>query len=267
MIAMRIVRDLAVGLLTGLICLASWTVFATETVSVRSLDPEFQEIEAIPAELYRSSESSGYAVVILHGSNGVTPNHEDWAGWYIDRGIDVLVPDSFNPRGYSQVLLEHGNSVTSQQRAFDAASAYAHLVNEQGYAADQIFVHGFSIGGMAAIWAMIGDMREYVGFRFALMHYPACTARPLSFYAPLYVFQGSRDNFVNNQSCVDLAANATGAPIDVRVYEGHHCFDTADTSRRAFGKHICQGNSTARAANRRDVQRLLSLLLADVANR
>lgn len=260
---MRIVRDLAAGLLTGLTCLASWTAVAAETVSVRSLDPEFQEIDAIPARLYRSSEPSGYAVVILHGSNGVNRNHADWADWYTERGIDVLVPDSFTPRGYDQVLFEHGNAVTSQQRAFDAASAYAHLVHEQSYAADRVFVHGFSIGGMAAIWAMIEDMREYAGFRFALLHYPACTARPLSFYAPLHVYQASRDNFVNNQSCVDMAANASGAAVEVTVYDGHHCFDHADPKRHYFGQQICDGSRSAREANRQDVSAILNALARD----
>jgi dienelactone hydrolase len=256
------VRAIRTGLL-GAVAFASALLWAGsawtgEPVEIPSLDADFQGIEAITAELYRSSDPSGASVVILHGSNGVNPIHADWANWYNARGIDVLVPDSFNPRGYDQVLFEHGDAVTSQQRAFDAASAYSYLAGARGYDPDRVFVHGFSIGGMAAIWSMIADMREYVSFRFALLQYPACTGRSLSFYAPLYVFQGSQDNFVNNQSCVDMAANAQGAPVEVTVYDGHHCFDSADTSRRTFGKHVCQGDPTARARNRSDVGRILS---------
>lgn len=232
------------------------------------------------------------AVVLMHGragpystlANGVydattlSQRHQMWGRLWAERGVVVLLVDSFGPRGYPQGFPRFSYDTRPDAvnevsvRPFDAYGALAYLRGRKDVAANCIGLQGWSNGGSAALVTMSPDApglkSEVAGFRAALVFYPACELRghfdETSYrpYAPVRVFHGSADEEVSPKRCTALVedSRAHGGDIEMRLYPGAtHDFDDPGRKR--------QGVAANAAAKRDAMARALVFFGAAVEGR
>jgi carboxymethylenebutenolidase len=170
---------------------------------------------------------------------------ETWARFWRARGYEVLIVDSFGPRGYPAGFAagthdERPASVDEVTvRPFDAYGALAFLRARSEVAGERIGLMGWSNGASATLATVASDgaassgRSARNGFRVALAFYPGCGLnnafdggyRP---YAPVKIFIGTADEDVSPDACRRLAArNAElGGGVDLTVYsDATHDFD------------------------------------------
>ena len=206
------------------------------------------------------------AIVLMHGRSGaytkgadgdysartLRRRDETWARLWRARGYEVLIVDSFGPRGYPAGFAagthdERPPSVDEVQvRPFDAYGALAFLQARPEVAADRIGLMGWSNGASATLASVAqdgvasGGRSTRNGFRAALAFYPGCGLnrafdRGYRPYAFVKIFIGTADEEVSPDECRRLAAkNATlGGGVDLIVYPGAtHDFDDPANHRQ-----------------------------------
>jgi dienelactone hydrolase len=215
---------------------------------------------AIPALYLRpddvASDRPIPVVIALHGCNGLWSRraghqHELLASMQARvralhaEGYAVVLPDSFNPRGRSEVCtVKIGNpTITPATRRLDALGALAFVAAQPGVDRERIVLMGWSHGGSTTLAAINGEDREVAQFRAAadaspffraaVAFYPGCAAslragsrfRPVT---PVRVHIGALDDWTPATPCADLHAcmQARGADFVVTVYpDSHHGFD------------------------------------------
>ncbi|WP_225875244.1 alpha/beta hydrolase [[Limnothrix rosea] IAM M-220] len=91
------------------------------------------------------ANSNGKALLFLHGNSYNVGENLFHAKRFVDMGFSVLLMDY---RGYG---LSGGKFPDESQVYEDAQVMYDYLLETQGFAPDQIFVYGHSLGGAIAI--------------------------------------------------------------------------------------------------------------------
>jgi dienelactone hydrolase len=179
-----------------------------------------------------SSSLPAPAVVLIHGSGGISPYREGHYGAALSReGFVVLAVDSFTPRGVSSTVDDQSRvSVTEMTR--DAYAARRWLAAQPFVDASKIFGAGFSKGGTVMLGASEAAYFKAEKERFAAVvaFYPGCN----TFYKkpqltnPIYMLLGEKDNYTGVAPCKDLASHMqqAGGVVEYKVYEGApHSFD------------------------------------------
>jgi dienelactone hydrolase len=149
------------------------------------------------------------------------------AGW----GYLVLAPDSFRPRGKSEVCRKPG-IVTPDMRVADIAGALDYLATRPDVIKGSIGLIGHSHGGSTAVRAVQNEYRLAVrGLKGAVAYYPGCSAdRDRNVGLPLLVLIGNDDDETLADWCRRLQAAGFTRPklADVIYYPGvGHSFDRA----------------------------------------
>jgi len=178
----------------------------------------------------------------------LSQRHIAWGKLWAAQGYIALLVDGFGPRGYAQGFPRFSyetrpaelNEVTV--RPLDAYGALAYLRARSDVAPDRIGLQGWSNGGSATLAAMDtrAPGRTGIGFRAALVFYPACGLKgqfedgylP---YAPVQVFHGTADEEVSPRRCGELVekSKAGGGAIEIRFYSGaSHSFDDPGSKRQ-----------------------------------
>src|SRR5215207_5854844 len=85
------------------------------------------------------------AVVLLHGSGGLSVLHDNWARELNALGVATLMVDSFNPRGISGTQADQ-DQLTRMAQVLDAYRALELLAKHPRIDAARIAVMGFSRG-------------------------------------------------------------------------------------------------------------------------
>jgi dienelactone hydrolase len=176
------------------------------------------------------------AVVLVHGSGGVSPREDRWAENLQQAGAATFVLDSFTGRGIA-FTGEDQSQLSSLAMLGDAYRALEVLATHPQIDPARIAVMGFSKGGAVALYAAMT--------RFQRMHGPAAArfSQHIAFYPPCYytyvgdeavsdrpirLFQGTADEFAPLERCrayVDRLRRA-GADAQLTAYAGaHHQFD------------------------------------------
>ncbi len=191
------------------------------------------------------------SVVLLHGCGGlyaktgrVSPRHVWWATTLQQQGYEVLMVDSFGPRGVVDVCTSKDRPVrASVERKRDAWAALAYLRNRSEVDHDRIALMGWSQGGGTVLAAYgAGEdgpaAKEGGGFRAAVAFYPGCSAplrnddwRP---DGPLLMLVGEKDDWTPPQSCVELLKrDEVKERTELVVYpNAYHGFDAPDAPVR-----------------------------------
>lgn len=176
------------------------------------------------------------AVVLLHGSGGVSPNLQAWVAELNGMGIATFVVDSFAGRGITgtptdQDRLSRMVMVVDAYRALDLLAAHPRIDPAR------VAVMGFSRGGGAAHWAAMDRFRAmHAGqspARYALhiAFYPTCNRDfrdALAIGAPVRIIHGTADDYVPIAECRDLVGRLRAAGRDASILEipgAHHVFD------------------------------------------
>ena len=174
------------------------------------------------------------AVVLLHGSGGVSGNVLDWEQDLNAMGVATFVLDSFTPRGivntnYDQSQLGRLAMILDAYRALEVLSKHPRIDPTK------IALMGFSRGGQAVFLASLERFQRMygpVGQEFAayLIFYPLCntTFRDDEDVAdkPIRVFHGSADDYAPVAPCrayvERLKAKGKNVQVD-RICRGRTC--------------------------------------------
>lgn len=179
------------------------------------------------------------AMVILHGSGGVTEREQTWARELNGLGMATFVVNSFVGRGLSNTAADQ-EQLSRLAMVVDAYRALEYLAGHPRVDPSKIMLMGFSRGGGAAHWAAVrrfAAMHGPVGgLQFAgfIAFYPTCNRDFIDGFdvvsRPVRFFHGTADDYNPVTSCrayVDRLRKA-GSDVELIEYAGaHHAFDNA----------------------------------------
>ncbi len=173
------------------------------------------------------------AVVILHGSDGVTNSREGaWAREIAAMGAVALVVDSFGPRNVRSTI-DDQTRVATGAMIEDAFLALEYLSTQDFVDPDRIAVLGFSKGGGAALLAADQrSLRAGQPFHAHVALYPFCSTqyRTPQPGGPLLVLIGEADDYTGVKPCADYVERIrkAGGRAELKTYKGAaHGFDSA----------------------------------------
>jgi dienelactone hydrolase len=230
-------------------------VAGQERVKFRSLDADLTGggPTELDGYLYRPPGEGPFpAVVALHGCGGlfvpgtqrISSRHRDWAERLSGLGYAVLLPDSLNPRGVTQVCTSRDPPVwPGRHRVRDAYGALDYLRAQPFIAADRVGVMGWSHGGSATLWTAGRAAAEHRSsdagrFKVAIAFYPGCgdlDRRGWRAAIPVYILAGEADDWTPAERCRQLAerARAAGDRVEFTAYpDAPHGFDAPNQPRR-----------------------------------
>jgi dienelactone hydrolase len=175
------------------------------------------------------------AIVLVHACNGIGENTATWGGLLRSWGYVVVVPDSFGPRGETNVC-GRGMAVTANMRIADVAGALAYLNAQPFVRRDDIGLIGHSHGGWTTVRAV---QKEYGlaarGLKAAVAYYPTCQPQfDTHVQIPLLILIGDKDDWTSAESCRRLQAAGFDRPDLVQaVYypNAYHGFDAKAPDR------------------------------------
>jgi dienelactone hydrolase len=179
------------------------------------------------------------AVVLLHGSDGVTNNIDAWAREIASTGTAVFIVDSFTGRNLVNVAADQ-DRLSRFAQVVDAYRALDLLTKHPRIDPKRIAVMGFSRGGGAAHWAAMERFHEAYGskdvaFAGFVAFYPTCN-RSLRGSAevsskPIRILHGTADDYVPIAECRAYVDRQRAAGSDIALTEvpgAHHIFDEAN---------------------------------------
>jgi dienelactone hydrolase len=195
--------------------------------------------------LYRPQGAGPFpAIVLAHNCAGVSDSTGVWGKRLADWGYVVLAPDSFGPRGESNVC-GSSKAVTGDMRVADVAGAIAFLAAQPFVQRDRIGLIGQSHGGWTTVRAV---QKNYglaaIGLKAAVAYYPRCTAAfDTHVDVPLLILIGNKDDWTPADDCRKLQAAGFDRPelVDVVYYpNARHSFDNHDIipDRTYFTHHL-----------------------------
>jgi dienelactone hydrolase len=177
------------------------------------------------------------AVVVLHGSGGVTDREETWARELNALGVATFMIDSFTGRGIGNTITDQ-DQLSRQAMILDAYRALELLARHPRIDASRVMLMGFSRGGGAAHYAAIKRFVAMHGpsggatFAGYIAFYPTCNRRFIDGVdvvdKPIRIFHGAADDYIPVAGCrayVDTLKQA-GKDAAIVEYAGvHHGFD------------------------------------------
>jgi dienelactone hydrolase len=195
-----------------------------------------------------SAEKQVPAVVLMHGSDGVTRHQYAAARALLALGVAVFVVDSFTTRGIDNTIADQ-SAVTPYSMLIDAYQALALLRTHPRIDAGRIALVGWSKGGMVADWASRERYRALLagdGAAFAahVAFYPWCGEQHVPVRltgAPLLYLVGARDDWTGSAPCVDYVerVRSAGFPVKLVLYpDAEHGFDFPGRFRRYLASAV-----------------------------
>lgn len=177
------------------------------------------------------------AVIVVHGSDGVSGYVADWADYLNGLGVATFMLDSFTGRGFSSVV-DDQPKLGRLTMIVDAYRALERLARHPRIDPSRIAIMGFSRGGQAALYASVQRFRRLhgprdgAGFAAYLAFYPPCNTAyaqdDVVADAPIRLFHGAEDDFNRVEACEAYMARLRAAGADARLtqYAGAaHVFD------------------------------------------
>ena len=192
---------------------------------------------SIAGELRLPGDLDRYpAVILIHGSGGVTANVDRWARELCAIGVAAFIVDCFTGRGVVETVSDQ-TRLGSLTMIVDAYRALDHLAQHRNIDPQRIALMGFSKGGFATIYASLIRFQRMYGPKHATLaafvpFYPACATKYLedeiTVDAPIRIFHGAADDYVPIEPCRKYVARlrAAGRDVDLTEFPGaHHVFD------------------------------------------
>ena len=184
------------------------------------------------------------AVVLVHGSGGVTSHEDRWADELLQAGAATFVLDSFTGRGIA-FTAEDQSQLSSLAMIVDAYRALELLATHPRIDPSRIAVMGFSKGGVVALYSAMTRFHRLhgrPGVRFArhIPFYAGCLYTFVGDEAvtdrPIRLFHGTADDLAPVARCrayVERLRKA-GADAEIAEYAGaSHQFDRPGPPRRS----------------------------------
>ena len=178
------------------------------------------------------------AVVLVHGSGGVSGYVDDWAQWFNATGVATFVFDSFTARNIVTTNIDQ-DQLGRLAMIVDAYRALELIAKHPRIDPDRIALMGFSRGGTAALYASMKRFQRMhgpAGLAFAayIPFYPQCGVRFIDDEdvadKPIRIFHGAADDYVPvapSRLYVERLRKA-GKDVQLTEYAGaQHVFDWA----------------------------------------
>lgn len=176
------------------------------------------------------------AVILVHGSGGLSASTDRWARELNEVGIAAFILDSFAGRGIVSTVNDQ-SQLHSLAMMVDAYRALALLAGHPRIDPDRIAIMGFSKGAVAAVYSS--------NERFRRMHGPGTAqfAAHIGLYTPCNVtyrddtrttgkpirlFHGIADDYVPIAPCRSYVERLKKAEADATLTEypdAHHAYD------------------------------------------
>ncbi len=178
------------------------------------------------------------AVVLVHGSGGISSYVDDWAQFLNSMGVATFVFDSFTPRSIVSTL-DDKDQLGWLTMIVDAYRALDEVAKHPRIDPAKIAIMGFSIGGHVALYASLKRFQQMHGspgvtFAAYIPFYPPCERRYLKDVEvsdkPIRIFHGAADDFVPITPCRAYVERLRKAGADARLTEyasAYHVFDWA----------------------------------------
>ncbi len=178
------------------------------------------------------------AVILVHGSGGISSYVDDWARFLNGMGVAAFILDSFTPRGVES-LTDDKAPLSWLSMAVDAYRALDVLARHRRVDPARIAIMGFSIGGHVALYSSLRRFQQMHGprdvtFAAYIAFYPPCERHYLKdddvSARPIRIFHGAADDFVPVAACRGYVERLRRAGADVRLTEypgAFHVFDWA----------------------------------------
>ncbi len=187
--------------------------------------------------LPQSGSAALPAVILLHGSSGISGMEGGWVRVLNDMGVATFMIDSYTGRGITSTVNDQAQ-LGRLAMIIDAYRALELLTRHPGIDPRRIAVMGFSRGGQAALYSSVRRFqRMYLKTRVAafaghIVFYSPCNTRYLDdedvARGPIRIFQGDADDFVALAPCQAYVGRLQKAHADAEltVYPGaRHLFD------------------------------------------
>lgn len=182
------------------------------------------------------SSSRVPAVILIHGSGGIGSGPDMWAHVLNEAGIAAFILDSFSGRNIVSTV-EDQDQLNSLSMTLDAYRALDVLAAHPRIRPDRIAVWGFSKGAVPAVYSAVERFRASFGNqnRFAahVGFYTPCNVAydkdEAMGGAPVRLYHGSSDDYVNPAACRALVSRLKPAGVDVALTEyadSQHGFDS-----------------------------------------
>lgn len=176
------------------------------------------------------------AVILIHGSAGITDAERGWAAHLPRIGVATFMVDSFTPRGITGASTEERLSRAGQ--VVDAYRALELLATHPRIDGQRVALMGFSRGGGQTILATVerfrrGYLPPWVDFAAYIAFYP--TLRPTANLIaaelpdrPVRIFHGTLDDSEPIATVREYVERIQRGGADARLFEfagAHHSFD------------------------------------------
>jgi len=177
------------------------------------------------------------AVVLIHGSGGISGYVDDWAQELNAMGVAVFIVDSFTARGLYKVNNDQ-SQLGRLAMIVDVYRALELLAQDKRIDNQRIALMGFSRGGQVTLYTSLKRFYRLHGprsgqqFAAYLAFYPACNTHYKDddniADKPVRIFHGSADNYVPVAPCRNYVNRLKKSGKDVVLHEyagAHHVFD------------------------------------------
>ena len=166
------------------------------------------------------------AVVLIHGSGGVSGSMDQWVHALNQAGMATLVVDTFSGRGITstvqdQTLLHSLAMMVDGYRGLDLLAKHPRID------ATKISIMGFSKGAVASVFSASTRFKALYGssakFASHIGLYTPCNTRFIGDTdltgSPLRFFHGTTDDYVNVVPCRAYVAELKGKGVDITLTE------------------------------------------------
>jgi dienelactone hydrolase len=236
------------------VCMAGGVAEAQIKIEIPSYDlPAYTDLYGGPKDSLKRVTLSGMlsfpaaqsekfpAVIIMHGSAGVSEHEASIAKQLNSLGIATLVVDWFGGRHVGNSSADQ-SKVSFPSTAVDLLMAYKALAANPKIDSNRIGAVGFSRGGTAEVMAnsttladrWLGPGQSFAAFA---LYYAGCNryqkpVKPMK--AAILVLSGALDDLTPSAACEAYAADlkSAGVPVEVHIYpKSAHDFDEINGSR------------------------------------
>jgi len=166
------------------------------------------------------------AVVLMHGSGGVSGSMDLWVHALNQAGIATLVVDSFSGRGITSTVQDQ-TLLHSLAMMVDAYRALDVLAKHPRIDANKISVMGFSKGAVASVFSASTRFKALYGssakFASHIGLYTPCNTRFMGDTvvtgSPMRFFHGTSDDYVSVLPCRAFVAELQSKGVDISLTE------------------------------------------------
>ena len=176
------------------------------------------------------------AVVLVHGSGGLSASEDRWAQELNSIGVAVFLLDTFSGRGIVSTVNDQ-SQLHSLAMMVDAYRALASLASHARIDPNRIAVMGFSKGAVAAVYSSSERFRKLHGsgqtqFAAHIGLYTPCNIQyseeEKTTGKPIRLFHGMADDYVAAAPCREYVQRLKKGGADVTLTEypdAYHAYD------------------------------------------